>query len=320
MKYVFDFYKDEYYDEIRELVLNAYEWDKPAFGLSRFEFAHGLHPFFCGYPDAWERTVGVYLLEDELVACAINEGNDEAQVFFLFREKKYAEDGELVEDMIHFAKTTMAGVKEDRITRFITIATPEWNGTLTKMLHEQGFTKTNCEERILIRAFDKERAKAVLPEGYSFADANTIPAEMAANVHMASFGYGIQNIPNGTKAFASMQKEPDYDPYFHVYVLDPMGRPVAMANIWYEERMPYCELEPLGVAFWERRKGIASALLNECENRVKEKYPECTGMTGGDQQFYQAIGFEVVGLTTLYCLEWEVYPSWDSRSNRKKEV
>ena len=54
----------------------------------------------------------------------------------------------------------------------------------------------------------------------------------------------------------------------------------VMAIIWYDESMPYCELEPLGVVRWERRKGIAAAILHEAANRnlmiknMRKKYSD----------------------------------------------
>lgn len=318
MKYRFEFYKEEYYDEILELILNSYQWDKPAFGLSRMEFGHGLHPYFCGFFDAWQRTVGVYLLDNVVVASVINEGSDEAQAFFLFREECYTQDRELLADMIQFAKTTMSGVKEDRITRFISVAAPKWNITLMEMLEQAGFVKTEQKERILIRPFIEKRAPVVLPPGYRFADANSVPSFFAANVHMAAFNYSMNSVPNATKAFQNLQKEKHYDPSLHLFVLDAQNRPVGMANVWYDERMPYCELEPLGVVFWERRKGLASALLDECENRIMEKYPKCGGMSGGDQPFYTSIGYEVANEILMYQTEFTVYPSWDNRSDSKE--
>lgn len=56
-----------------------------------------------------------------------------------------------------------------------------------------------------------------------------------------------------------------------------------MAIIWYDEAMPYCELEPLGAVWWEKRKGIATAILHEAANRVQLMFPECSGMLGGNQ-------------------------------------
>lgn len=106
-------------------------------------------------------------------------------------------------------------------------------------------------------------------------------------------------------------------------VLDELKRPVAMAIIWYDEKMPFCELEPLGVVWWERRKGIATAILHEAANRVQSMFPKCTGMLGGDQTFYQKIGYERKAVFPQYQWELEVYISWEKESYDKdyaKEV
>ncbi len=257
----------------------------------------------------------MYFLNGTIVACAINEGNDSGEAFFLFRDKHFAEDEELLNDMIHFARTTMVCVKKDRIHRFIRILALEWNKTLSNKILSQGFVKKEGE-RNLIRKFGPKPYPVVLPEGYSIVDGNTAPALFAANVHMASFSYDIELLPNTTKAFTDLRKAKHYDPNFDVYVLDPQGRPVGLATIWYDQKMPYCELEPLGVAFWERRKGLASALLNGASNRVMTKYSNCTGMLGGDQPFYIALGYNVTDIVPAYRFEMEVYPSWDNRSNQ----
>ena len=56
--------------------------------------------------------------------------------------------------------------------------------------------------------------------------------------------------------------------------------------------MPYCELEPLGVVWWCRRKGLGRAMIHELANRVMKKYPACKGMLGWDQEFYYDLGFK----------------------------
>ena len=93
---------------------------------------------------------------------------------------------------------------------------------------------------------------------------------------------------------------------------------LLLANIWYCEKMPYCELEPLGVAWWERRKGLATAILYEAANRVKKLFPQCKGMTGGDQIFYEKIGFVEKARCEQYKWQTEIYPSWDKRSEEMK--
>ncbi len=75
--------------------------------------------------------------------------------------------------------------------------------------------------------------------------------------------------------------------------------------------MPYCELEPLAVVWWERRKGIATAILHEAANRIKQMFPQRTGMLGGKQTFYQKIGYEKKATIPVYHWELEVYISWE---------
>ncbi|WP_313075826.1 N-acetyltransferase [Lacrimispora sp.] len=315
MDYRFAFYKKEYFDEIEALILNSYQWENPTYGLSRLEFTNGLHPKFLHFSNVWERTVGVYFLNETIIACAINEGNDDGTVFFLFREKKFAEDKKLLKDMIHFAKTTMSCVKDkNKIQRFVRILIPQWNVTLSELVLEEGFVKEEGGERIRIRTFGADRYPVKLPEGYTFADGNETPPFYLANVHMAAFNYSIHDVPDCANAFSEMRNEKHYDPFLDLCILDPQKRPVAMAIIWYDKRMPYCELEPLGVAFWERRKGLATAILNEASNRVLEKYPDCKGMTGGDQPFYEATGYYVTDHIPTYRYDMEIYPSWDERS------
>lgn len=209
----------------------------------------------------------------------------------------------------------MVHVKEDRIHRFIRILALEWNQVLSNKLLSLGFVK-EAGERNLIRRFESKPYPVALPEGYSIVDGNTAPAFFAANAHMAAFSYSIDLLPNTTQAFADLRKQKHYDPYLDLYVLDPQKRPVGLATIWYDQKMSYCELEPLGVAFWERRKGLASALLNEASNRIMKKYSNCTGMLGGNQPFYSALGYNVTDIIPAYRFEIEVYPSWDNRSNK----
>lgn len=64
--------------------------------------------------------------------------------------------------------------------------------------------------------------------------------------------------------------------------------------------MPFCELEPLGVTWWSRRKGIATALIYEAANRIMEMAPQCKGMLGGDQQFYWDLGFKVEAIHEIW--------------------
>lgn len=318
MAYRFAFYTKDNFEQIQQMILDSYKWDFPIFGLSRFEFSAYLHPEFTGLHRVWERTCGLWFDGDKIAGCAINEANDEGDVFFLFDSRRRAEDISLIEKMIHFAKTSMSVISDDKITRCVKLHIPKWHTTLKNLAEKSGFTNNNWNDRILILPFSNEKFDVSLPYGYTFATGTEVPAFYSANVHMAAFNYNIKDVKNSEKAFDDLRKAPHYNPEFSLYILDMDKRPVAFANIWYDEKMPYCELEPLGVAWWERRKGLATAILYETANRIKEKFPQCNGMTGGDQTFYEKIGFAEKATCEQYAWQQEIFPSWDKRSEKIK--
>ncbi|BCN29042.1 N-acetyltransferase [Anaeromicropila herbilytica] len=325
MRYEFSFYKDTDFDEIEQLVLLSYQWEYPIWGLSRHEFVRGLHPAYTGHHHAWCHTVGVYKENGKVVACVINEGNYDGEVFFLYDSKERGEDRELLREMIKYAKTYVAGVKEDRRTKSLDLFVPTWNTTLKDMVLQSGFHEMEWAQELYILPFDKKPFEVKLPDGYTFADGNTVPDFYLSNTHRLSFSYGgdCHACEHGEQAFHDLRQMKHYNKNLDICVLDEQKRPVAMAIIWYDESMPYCELEPLGVVWWERRKGIATAILHEAANRVQSMYPQCKGMLGGDQTFYQKIGYEKKAFISQYHWELEVFISWDKESYDKdyaKEV
>lgn len=317
-KYTYGFYKEYLSDEIERLVLAGYGWEYPVYGLSRYEFGKNLHSDFVGIRNVFERTAGLFYRNNRLVACAIDENSAEGDCFFLFESKEYAQDEELLKMMLRHACTVMASVTEDRVTRFVNLRIPQWNKVLTDLAINNGFIKEGWSESQLILPFDGTRFDSSLPQGYTFADGTQVPAFFAANVHSFSFGYGMQKLPGGEAAFSQLRKAKHYNPKLDLYILDSDGKPVSMARIWYDESMPYCELEPLGVAWWERRKHLATAILHEAANRVMELYPDCGGMLGGDQPFYEKIGYVEKADTPIYKWEMTVYPSWEERSESRR--
>lgn len=241
----------------------------------------------------------------------MNEGNYDGEVFFLFDSQERGEEKELLIEMIKFAKTYVSGIKEDRRTKYINLYVPEWNKTLIELVKKSGFAKEEWSESLYILPFNDEPFDVKLPEGYTFADGNTTPDFYLSNTHRLAFGYGgkAHACTHGEQAFHDLRQMKHYRKDLDICVLDGLKRPVAMAIIWYDEGMPYCELEPLGVVWWERRKGIATALLHEAANRVMKLFPTCTGMLGGNQRFYSSIGYEKKAVIPRYHWELEVVNS-----------
>ena len=316
MRYTCRFYRPEDLEAIEQLVLASYAWSHPVWGLSRQEFCLGLHPNHTGFRNAWLHTVGIFLEDAQVVGCVINEGNYDGEVFFLFDSQARAQDTELLAAMIRFAKTQGAAVAENRRTRFVNIAVPEWNTVLTDMLLQGGFQREAHKDTHLILPFDRPKFEVSLPQGYGIVDGATTPAFFLSNVHRQSFAYGREShaCDHGAEAFAELRTMKHYRKDLDLCVLDPTGMPVAFCMIWYDPKMPYCELEPLAVSWWERRKGLGTAILHEAANRVMALYPTCTGMLGGDQAFYSRIGYECRCETPRYHWEIDVVISWEKDS------
>lgn len=318
MKYQFSYYTESDFEELEELVLASYAWDKPAWGISRHEFSRGLHPAFCQLERVWERTVGIYRDGKKIVSCVINEANGDSNAFFLFDSQERAKEKELLQEMIHFARCHVSDAvpTEDHggVVKKLALYIPKWNTVLRDLAVEAGFSLSNHQERVNILPFGDTPFEVKLPEGYSFADGKTTPDFYLSNTHMHAFHYGIDHVKQGEQAFHDLRQMKHYNPKLDVCILDPMKRPVGMAIVWCDERMPYCELEPLGVAWWERRKGLATALIHEVSNRAKALHPNCRGLLGGDQPFYYRIGFVTEEEIPVYEWSQTIYPSWDARS------
>ena len=316
MKYKFSYYKEEDFFAIEELIIKSYKWENPIWSLSRHLFSKGLHPSFTGNYKAWEHTVGVYREKDTIVSCVINEGTYQGEAFFLFDSKERAQDKELLREMISYAKTHNSAPEHEGKKRVVQLFCPQWNKVLQSGLEEAGFIKQDWKEALYVKPFTKNKLEVKLPQGYKIVDGKETPDFYLSNTHRYSFGYGGDNYAceHGAKAFNELRKMRHYNPYLDLCILDKQSRPVAMAIIWCNKELNYCELEPLGVVWWERRKGLGTAILNEATNRVLELYPDCKGMTGGNQDFYPNIGYEKTSEDLVYKWEISVHPSWDKES------
>ncbi|GKX66522.1 GNAT family N-acetyltransferase [Inconstantimicrobium mannanitabidum] len=302
MSISFRYYVDDDFLKLEELVLKSYEWGKPAWGFSRHEFCRGVHSAWANVKDNWRHIVGVWEEDNKVVSAVICEGVWHGDAFFLFDSLERQRDSELLKSMFHHAETHLSCFTKDYKdkTRYLHLVIPPEYDMVKKMAKERGYQVTQNAERSLILPFSEKKFAVVLPEGYTIADGNQTEDFWLSNTHMFSFNYTLPTSETGEKGFHDLRKMPGYKPELDLCMLDEEGKPVGIAIIWYNERMPYCELEPLGVTWWSRRKGIATALIYEAANRIMDKAPQCKGMLGGDQQFYWDLGFKVEAIHEIW--------------------
>lgn len=302
MSITFRYYVEEDFDKLTELVLANYEWGIPAWSFSRHMFSRGAHMAWGNVRDNWRHTVGIWEENRKIVSAVISEGVWNSECFFIFDSIERQTDADLLERMFHHAETHFSCFKKDYEgnIRHLNLVLPPQYENAKAMALRRGFVNENDTERTLIMPFNEKLFEVVLPDGYSIVDGTITPDFYLSNTHMFSFNYTLPTAETGEKGFRELRKMSGYRPELDLTVLDTEGKPVGMAIIWYNEKMSYCELEPLGVVWWCRRKGIAKTLIHEAANRIKNIAPKCRGMVGGDQQFYWDLGFEVESVAEIW--------------------
>lgn len=298
----FRFYNDKDFMKIEEMILESYKWSLPAWGLSRHEFTRGAHIAWGNVCDNWRHTIGIWEENNKIISAVISEAVWNSECFFLFDSLERQNNTKLLESMFHHAETYFSCFKKDYKdnTRHLRLLlTPEYK-KVKEMAISRGFKKENDLERLLIMPFDTKEFEIKLPEKYKILDGTETPDFYLSNTHMFSFNYTLPTAETGEIGFSELRKMPNYNPKLDLCIVDEEEKPVGMAIIWYNEKMPYCELEPLGVVWWCRRKGIATALIHEAANRVMKINPKCRGMLGGDQKFYWDLGFEVESTSEIW--------------------
>lgn len=309
----FQYYTDDYFYEIEKLVLSSYAYSIPLWGLSRHEFCRALHPDFKACHKVWEESMGLYFIEDTLVAAVMSEGGYEGDAFFLFDGIERTKDKALLKRMLRFAIMHLSCVDEKRTTRSLFLYIPNWQAELTAVAIEMGFQKQDWMEKVNILPIGEQPFEVKLPEGFTFAK-ETVPAFYLSNVHRNAFQYGLPTAEQGSTAFGKLRTMRHYDADLEVVVLDEEGRPAGFAIGWMDEKMPYAELEPLAVTWWNRRKGLGRVLITELANRLKAKYPQVQGITGGNQPFYYALGYQTAVAVSQYKFTRDIHATWDPAS------
>lgn len=287
---------------IRELILHNYKWNIPSWGISRHEFAKGIHPGYLNVRTNWRRTTGLWEEKNgKLIAVAISSAYFGGDAFFIFDNRDCLNDRELLTRMFDHAITHQNHFNKETWERELFLRIPEDAKTMQEIAESMGFIKTSETEPKEVMVYNGKPFPLNLPDGYQIWDGRKTPDFYITNAHQSAFHNDLPVVDNAEKGFHELRQSPCYRPELDLCIIDKEEKPVAMAIIWYHEGMPYCELEPLAVAWWRRRIGLGRALLFEASNRVLNINPKCKGMrVDNSQPFYTSLGFKLVSQDVIW--------------------
>jgi len=260
-----------------------------AYDRVRFQFCLALHPDFIVTHGGYERTCGLWQDDAGIVSMVLTEGGTRwEETFFGFRSEQDRTEA-LLGRMCDFAERFTSRVSDDRKSNRYRLCVADDDQVLPDFLTRRGYEKSAHTERIMIKPYPEQPEEVILPPGFTIRDARTVPAFFTALAHNHSFRYN-QDDGGAVPGFEKIRTMPDYRPELDLVLFDPDGQPAGLSNFWINEHSGLASLEPLGTVWWYRRMGLGKALITEGINRTRAY--GCTGLIGGDQPFYWALGFE----------------------------
>lgn len=290
MNPVFSFYSDDDFGRVLRFIKAASAQASYPYEAVRFQFSRALHPHMggAGFAGYFSQTCGIWEDAGGIAALSMTEGDSRrGEAFFLFRSLD-ERTPELARRVFTFAERFASKVSADRKSNALTVMIPEEDALLARIAAGRGYEMTDGVERVMIKEYGDGPLEVALPEGFVIRDARAVPPSATALAHAHAFRYD-QPDDGVARGFAAIRAMPDYRPELDLVLFDGEGQPCGLANHWVDEASRTATLEPLGVAWWYRGMGLGRALIHEGVNRTRAL--GCARMIGGDQPFYEALGF-----------------------------
>lgn len=130
-----------------------------------------------------------------------------------------------------------------------------------------------------------------LPPGFRFTEPGILDLAKACECCWKGFDHEEEEGPwDGVYEYAyDLVNAPHATPEHHIAVMNEAGDYVCYAGMWWVPENKLAYLEPLCTVPAYRHRGLAAAALSELYRRLKPL--GAAHMTGGDNPFYEKIGY-----------------------------
>lgn len=207
---------------------------------------------------------------------------------------------ELADEMIIYAENNMTGEKAEK-----TLIFKPRQEALIQAAEKRGYQKAYVEEEYVID-FDQSELNFSLPEGFHFVDVKNIDMVELARCTWKGFNHedkgefknwkeeewGAAWSPQ--KAYlgiesSTMAPPPHATHELNVIIANEKEEYVCFSGMWWVPQNKLAYMEPLCTIPEYRHKGLAAAALSQHYRRMKALGAKW--MTGGENAFYQSIGY-----------------------------
>lgn len=275
-RYLLDFEK-VYQFMVRNYSIDCATGEKAPF----FEYAQTLIDFDREHTylySIWEEEGDIvafcyYEMSPEQVSCSFKKGYEY-----------------LATDVVLYAEQYM-GNEEGKVS-FSIYSTQKF---LVNELNKKQYNQVS-KKPVLIYDLSKP-LEYVLPEGFSFLKPDEIDYKKLVQMIWRSFGSDDWQHKDSTGAYIQ-QASPHQTKDLDIIISAPNGDYACFAGMWFVAENNLAYLEPLCTVPEYRKMGLASASLSELSKRTKKLGAK--HMTGGVNNFYSEIGYDIVTYNEIW--------------------
>ncbi len=274
----------EDYRKISEFLIENFQpgnqdgnWVEPG-----WEYMHG-HPYLQPH---YLPKIGIWEEDRKIIAVVIfEEGLGDA--FFQFKAGyRY-----LRSDMLDYAEANLANENG-----YLNVYITDFDHAFIALVEKRGYQLTPHGDRpTAIFKIPDPFPEIVLPDGYRLISLADWPDW--SKVHQVMWrGFDHGEVPEITQEDMEMRRKMfdtvTADLNLKIVVVAPNGDFVSICGMFYQPDNRFAYVEPVATDPDYRRKGLGKAAVLEGVRRCAER-GAVEAIVGSDQEFYQAIGFEV---------------------------
>lgn len=244
-----------------------------------------------GSSGAMQKLCFIWELRNRQIAGVLHP-EDAGQVFLQVHPEFRNLD--LEEAMLSQAEQYLAVKKENQ--KEITVWVPEHDHLRQNLLQERGYTKAEFHDFQWFLCLDSDIPEATVPAGYQLHALGDKSAWQALKLaHWASFHPDETQAPTPDEDwYHSLQLAPLYRRDLDLIVTTHRGDLVAFATVWFDDATRSGMFEPVGTVPKHQRKGLATALMLEGLQRLKERgavRAHVGTLSKVANQLYNSVGF-----------------------------